>query len=61
MSDGLWLACLATIAAFYPLNQWVVRRKSLDHRPYFVPGLWGPLGTLIIVIARPTGWRRFPT
>lgn len=56
MSDGLgWLACLVTIAAFYPLNQWLIRRKGLDHRPYFVPSLWGPLGALIIVTARPTG------
>ncbi|GAA0522798.1 hypothetical protein Ade02nite_82320 [Paractinoplanes deccanensis] len=52
------LAWLATIAAFYPLNQGLVRRKWLDHRPYFVPSLWGPLGTLIIVLARPVGWRK---
>ena len=52
MSDSLgWLACLTTIAVFYPVNQWLIRRKRLDHRPYFVPSLWGPLGTLIIAAA----------
>ncbi|SNY68694.1 hypothetical protein [Paractinoplanes atraurantiacus] len=56
-----WLAWLATIAAFYPLNQWLVRRKCLDHRPWFVPSLWGPVGTAAIILARPAGWRRFPS
>ena len=48
----------ATVVAFYPFNQWLVRRKGLDHRPYFVPSLWGPVGALIILFARPLGWRR---
>ncbi|MFF5082747.1 hypothetical protein ACFY36_37390 [Actinoplanes sp. NPDC000266] len=62
MGDYLgWLAWLVIIGAFYPVNQLLVRRKCLDHRPYFVPSLWGPLGTLIIVLARPVGWRRFPS
>ena len=52
------LAWLAMLAVFYRLNQWLVRRKCLDHRPWFAPSLWGPLGTLIIVIARPAGWRK---
>jgi hypothetical protein len=53
-----WLMWLATVAACYPVNQWLVRRKDLDHRPWFVPSLWGPVGMLIIVIASPVGWRR---
>lgn len=56
-----WLGWIATVSVFYPLNQWLVDRKSLDHRPYFVPSLWGPIGTLIIIAARPIGWRRFPS
>ncbi|GIM98166.1 hypothetical protein Ato02nite_099590 [Paractinoplanes toevensis] len=54
-----WLMWLGIVAATYPLNQWLVRRKGLDHRPWFVPSLWGPVGTLIIVLAHPMGWRRF--
>lgn len=42
---------------FYPLNDYLVRRKGLDHRPYFTPSLWGPFGTLIIVLAPPSGWK----
>jgi hypothetical protein len=62
MRDNVgWLACMATTAAFYPLNQWLVRRKGLDHRPWFVPSLWGALGTLIIVMARPSGWHKSPS
>ncbi|GID95217.1 hypothetical protein ACFQFC_23550 [Amorphoplanes digitatis] len=52
-----WLTAAALEAVFYPLNQWLVRRKGLDHRPYFVPSLWGLVGTLIIVMAEPMGWR----
>jgi hypothetical protein len=52
------LFCAASLAVFYRLNQKLVDRKGLDHRPYYVPSLWGPLGTLIIVLARPAGWRR---
>lgn len=52
------LVCMASLAVFFRLNQWLVDRKELDHRPYFVPSLWGPLGTLIIVLAQPTGWRK---
>ncbi|PWU52104.1 hypothetical protein DLE60_17330 [Micromonospora globispora] len=52
------LAWLAAGYAFFRLNQWMVDRKGLDHRPYFVPSLWGPLGTLIIVLAEPRGWKR---
>lgn len=40
---------------FYQLNQWLVDRKKLDHRPYYVPSLWGPLGTAIILLAEPRG------
>ena len=58
MSDVVWACSVAVTAAFYPLNQWLVNRKQLDHRPYFVPSLWGPLGTLIILLARPVGWAR---
>ena len=54
-----WILC-AQAAAFYPINQRLVRRKGLDHRPYFVPSLWGLLGFLIISMASPRGWRRFP-
>ena len=61
MRDNLgWLAWVATVVAFYPLNQWLVRRQGLDHRPYFVPSLWGPVGALIIFSARPVGRRRGP-
>ncbi|BEL04678.1 hypothetical protein Q0Z83_028690 [Actinoplanes sichuanensis] len=49
---------LTAVAACYPLNQWLVRRKGLDHRPWFAPSLWGPVGTLIIVLAEPMGWAR---
>jgi hypothetical protein len=52
------LAWVAAFFAFFRLNQWMVNRKGLDHRPYFVPSLWGPLGTLIIVLAAPRGWKR---
>jgi hypothetical protein len=55
------LAWVATIAIFYRLNQWLVRRKCLDHRPWLVPSLWGPLGTVLVVMARPVGWRKFPS
>ncbi|SCE84950.1 hypothetical protein [Micromonospora mirobrigensis] len=54
------LVCLVALFAFYRLNQRLVDRKGLDHRPYFVPSLWGPLGTLIIVLAQPLGWARRP-
>jgi hypothetical protein len=61
MKDNVgWLVWVAMIAAFYPLNQRLVRRKGLDHRPWFIPSLWGPVGMLIIVMAHPMGWRRFP-
>ncbi|MDP9816661.1 hypothetical protein [Spirilliplanes yamanashiensis] len=50
-------ACLAAIAGFYLVNQWLVERKRLDHRPWFVPSLWGPVGTVLIILARPVGWR----
>ena len=55
--DVGWLVWMATAAAFCPLNQWLVRRKCLDHRPWFVPSMWGPVGTLIIVMAHPIGWQ----
>ncbi|MFC0004365.1 hypothetical protein [Micromonospora siamensis] len=54
------LVCLAVLFAFYRLNQWLVDRKGLDHRPYFAPSLWGPVGTLIIVLAKPLGWQGHP-
>ena len=56
----LWLALMLVMTAFYRLNQWLVTRKRLDHRPYYVPSHWGPIGTLIIVLAHPAGWKRFP-
>jgi hypothetical protein len=52
------LAWVAAFLVFFRLNQWMVNRKGLDHRPYFVPSLWDPLGTLIIVLAEPRGWKR---
>lgn len=54
----LLMAAIAMHSAFYSLNQWLVNRKGLDHRPYYVPSLWGPMGTLIIVCAQPAGWKR---
>jgi hypothetical protein len=54
------MVVLAVFGAFYRLNQWLVTRKGLDHRPYYVPSHWGPVGTLIIVCAQPAGWKRFP-
>jgi hypothetical protein len=57
MRDNLgWLAWLATVVVACPLNQWRVRRKGLDHRPWFVPSLWGLVGTLLIAMARPRGF-----
>jgi hypothetical protein len=50
----------AVVAAFFPLNRRLVARKGLDHRPYLAPSLWGPLGTLIIVLAPPRGWSKTP-
>jgi hypothetical protein len=55
----VWMMLIMVMGAFYRLNQWLVGRKGLDHRPYYVPSLWGPLGTVIIVLARPVGWQRF--
>jgi hypothetical protein len=49
---------VSVIVVFYYLNRRLVDHKGLDHRPYFVPSLWGPLGTLIIVLAQPRGWKR---
>jgi hypothetical protein len=54
----LWMAGLIVMGAFYRLNQWLVARKGLDHRPYYVPSTWGPIGTLIIILAQPIGWKR---
>jgi hypothetical protein len=51
----------AVVLGFYVPNQRLVRRKALDHRPYFVPSLWGPFGTLVIVLAAPRGWKRAPS
>ncbi len=56
---ALWIIGIIVMAAFYRLNQWLVTRKGLDHRPYYVPSLWGPIGSLIIVLAHPAGWKRF--
>ncbi len=47
--------------AWFRVNQWLVGRKGLDHRPWFAPSLWGPLGTLLILLAEPRGWRRHPS
>jgi hypothetical protein len=59
MRDAVEFLCWsAVLAGFYHLNQRLVDRKGLDHRPYFVPSLWGPVGTLIIVLAQPRGWKR---
>ncbi len=52
------LAALSGEWAWFRLNQWIVDRKGLDHRPWFAPSLWGPFGTLCIVLAEPAGWRR---
>jgi hypothetical protein len=46
------LGWVSVTAVFYYLNH-----KSLDHRPYVVPGLWGSPGTLIILLAQPRGWK----
>jgi hypothetical protein len=58
----LWMTQMAVtgtlLYAFYRLNRWLVDRKGLDHRPYYVPSLWGPIGTLIIFCAQPVGWKR---
>ncbi|WP_422734478.1 hypothetical protein ACN26Y_06545 [Micromonospora sp. WMMD558] len=52
------LAWLAGFFAFFRLNRWLVDRKGLDPRPYFAPSWWGPIGSLIILLAEPRGWRR---
>lgn len=53
-------ATVCGIWAWFRLNQWIVARKGLDHRPWFAPSLWGPIGTVLIVLADPRGWRRRP-
>jgi hypothetical protein len=55
-----FLVWLAVVVGFYLPNQRLVCRKGLDHRPYLVPSLWGPVGTLIILLAEPRGWKRTP-
>ncbi len=52
------LAVLSGEWAWFRLNQWIVERKGLDHRPWFAPSFWGPIGTLCIVMAHPRGWSR---
>ncbi len=47
------LAVLTGEWAWFRLNQWIVERKGLDHRPWSAPSFWGPIGTLCIILAHP--------
>ena len=52
------LACLTVTGGFYLINQGLVDHKNLDPRPWYAPSWWGPVGTVMIILAKPVGWKR---